>query len=107
MESIKFAPTTPPTVSSSSAWTGVPTSCIIYVPALVANKYMNGTNYPSKSTYTYIGYATYESGITLPDKTTDETYTLTWYANVEDAKAGTNPITTGNGSEVYAIATVI
>ena len=104
---IHFSSQTPPTVSSSSAFTSIPTDCIIYAPALVINLYMNGTNYPSKSTYTYIGYATYTSGDTLPDKTTDETHTLTWYATVEDLKAQTNPITVGNGNEVYATATAI
>jgi hypothetical protein len=85
-------------------FSGVPTDCIIYAPALVINLYMNGTNYPRKL---YIGYATYTSGDTLPDKTTDETYSLTWYATVEDLKSQTNPITVGNGNEVYATATVI
>ena len=80
---------------------------MILVPALVVNKYMNGTNYPSKSTYTYLGYATYESGETLPATTTDETYTLTWYATRADAIAQTNPITVGTGTEVYARATAV
>lgn len=104
---IKFASSTPPTVSASNTFSNIPSDCVIYTPALVLNLYMNGTNYPSKTTYKYIGYATYESGTTLPDKTTDETHTLTWYATVNDAIAGTNPITVGNGSEVYAIATAI
>ena len=104
---IKFSSSTPPTVSASNAFNGIPSDCIVFAPALVLNLYMNGTNYPSKTTYKYIGYATYELGTTLPDKTTDETHTLTWYATVSDAIAGTNSITVGNGSEVYAIATAI
>jgi hypothetical protein len=56
MESIKFKPTTPPTVSNSNAWTGIPTSCKIYVPAGTLNAYKTATNYPNPSTYTYIGY---------------------------------------------------
>ena len=106
MGTIRFERTTPPSVQSGT-WSNIPTDCIILAPALVVNLYMNGTNYPSKATYTYIGYATYESGATLPDKTTDETHTLTWYATQADAIAQTNPITTGTGNEVYAIATAI
>ena len=56
MESIKFTSTTPPTVSSSNAWSGVPTSCIIYVPSGTLETYKAATNYPNPSTYTYIEY---------------------------------------------------
>lgn len=98
---------TPPTVSSATAFYAVSDTCLIYAPALIINLYMNGTNYPDKAKYKYIGYATYEERETLPDKTSDETHTLTWYATVDDAIAQTNPITTGNGQEVYARATAI
>ena len=54
--SIKFTSTTPPTVSSSAAWTGVPTDCIIYVPSGTLTAYTTKTNYPSPSSYTYIEY---------------------------------------------------
>lgn len=104
---IKFEPTTPPTVANINSWQSIPTTCIVYVPALVSDLYITGTNYPNPSTYNYIGYATYENGVTLPTLTTDETYTLTWYATVEDAIAGTNAITEGNGNEVYSIATAV
>lgn len=57
--------------------------------------------------FIYLGYATYTSGDTLPSTTTDETHTLTWYASVEDAIAQTNPITIGNGNEVYARAVAV
>lgn len=104
---LRFEPTTPPTVAGSNAFSNVANDCMILAPALVVNLYMDGTNYPAKATYTYIGFATYESGETLPSTTTGGTYTLTWYATTADAKAGTNPITQGNGNEVYAIATAI
>ena len=107
LASIHFTRETPPTVAASNAFSSISTDCIIYAPALVINLYMNGTNYPNKSTYTYVGFATYESGVTLPSTTTDETHTLTWYANIDDLKAETNPITTGNGNEIYARATAI
>ena len=56
LESIKFKPTTPPTVSNSNAWTNLPTTCKIYVPSASLNTYKYATNYPSSSRYTYIGY---------------------------------------------------
>ena len=101
MESIKFKPITPPTVSNSNTWTGVPTSCIILVPINTYAAYTTATNYPDPSTYTYLAFGTYESGTTLPSSTTDN-YMLIWYASAADAIAQTNPITTGNGNEVYA-----
>ena len=101
LESIKFKPTTPPTVSNSNAWSGVPTSCTMLVPINTFAAYTTKTNYPSSSTYTYLVFGTYESGESLPSTSTDN-YILTWYASIADAKAQTNPITTGNGNEVYA-----
>lgn len=107
MKYIRFESTTPPTISGSSTFGGVSTSTVIYVPALVSNLYMDGTNYPAKASYKYIGYATYASGVSLPTTTTDETYTLTWYATSADAIAQTNPITQGTGNEVYSVATPV
>lgn len=107
LEFIRFLRSTPPTVQNVNAFSSISVDCIIYAPALVVNLYMNGTKYPSKSTYTYVGFATYENGITLPITTSDETHTLTWYANINDLEADTNPITLGNGNEVYAKATEI
>ena len=53
---IKFERTTPPTVSNSNAWNNIPTDCKIYVPRASLNTYKSATNYPSSSTYTYVGY---------------------------------------------------
>ena len=53
---IKFTRATPPTVSNSNTWTNVPTDCKIYVPRASLNTYKSATNYPSSSTYTYVGY---------------------------------------------------
>jgi hypothetical protein len=53
---IKFSSSNPPTVSSSNAFTGVPTDCIIYVPSGSLAAYTGATNYPNSSTYTYIEY---------------------------------------------------
>ena len=56
MESIRFKPTTPPTVSSIDAWQNIPTSCIIYVPQGSLSAYTSATNYPNPNNYTYIEY---------------------------------------------------
>ena len=101
MESIKFTSTTPPTVANSNAWTGVPTSCTMLVPINTFAAYTTATNYPNPSSYTYLVFGTYTSGATLPTTSTDN-YILIWYASIADAKAETNPITTGNGNEIYA-----
>jgi hypothetical protein len=100
MDYIRFIGTTPPTVQGSNAWTSVSTSTIIYVPAESINAYKSATNYPNPSSYKYVGYATYASGDPLPSSVSS--YNLIWYATIEDWNAGTNPITVGNGNEVYA-----
>lgn len=51
---IHFTSATPPTVSASSAFNGIPTDCKIYVPTGSLAAYTSATNYPSSSTYTYI-----------------------------------------------------
>lgn len=51
---IRFLPTTPPTVENANTFTGVPTSCIIEVPAGCLEAYTTATNYPSADTYTYV-----------------------------------------------------
>lgn len=53
---IRFEPYVPPTVSSSYTFANMPTDCVIYVPAASLDAYKTATNYPSPSTYTYIGY---------------------------------------------------
>ena len=53
---VKFKSQTPPTVSNSNAFSNLPTDCIIYVPSAALSAYKSATNYPSSSTYTYVGY---------------------------------------------------
>jgi hypothetical protein len=50
---IHFKSSTPPAVSFSNAFTGIPTDCIIYVPTGELTAYTSASNYPSSSTYTY------------------------------------------------------
>ena len=94
-------PTTVATVANSNAWNSLPTDCKIYIPFSGLASYLSASNYPAKATYTYIGFATYESGTTLPTQDSTQAYNVTWYASKADAIAETNAITTGNGSEIY------
>ncbi len=42
---IKFLPVTPPTVANASAFNGIPTDCVVEVPAASFSEYQNATNY--------------------------------------------------------------
>ena len=101
LHKIVFKSTTPPTVAASSAWTNLPTDCTIYIPYSALASYLSASNYPAKATYTYIGYATYNSGVTLPTQDSTAAYNVVWYASKVDALAQTNAILQGNGSEIY------
>ena len=99
---IKFLGTTTiPTIANTNAWTYVPTDCYILVPYDYLADYLGTAKMPSSSTYLYLCYATYADGATLPTVDGDG-YTLTWYTSREDARAETNPISVGNGKEIYA-----
>ena len=56
MSYIKFESTTPPTVTNSNVWGGVPISTKILVPTGTLETYKTATNYPNPSTYTYEEY---------------------------------------------------
>lgn len=56
MKSIKFHRDSPAGCQSSSAWTNIPTTCIIYVPTGSLAAYTSAANYPDSSTYTYEEY---------------------------------------------------
>ena len=100
---VKFLKSTPPTCSGSAVWTSIPTDCQVIYPYASTVAYKSATNYPSTSTYLYLGFYAGTDGETLPTTVTDgtTTYNLTWYANTKDAVAETNPITTMQGTEVY------
>lgn len=55
MKTIKFEPTSPPTVGNN-AFTNLPTDCIIYVPSGSLTAYTTASNYPDPTVYTYIEY---------------------------------------------------
>lgn len=98
---IRFLNETSPTASDADAFTDVPTDCIIYIPLDSYISYTTAQNYPDPSEFNYVEYATYADGTTLPSTSQDETRTYTWYATIEDWLAQTNPITVGNGNEIY------
>lgn len=45
MRRLRFLPVTPPTVANANAFTGIPTDCIVEVPAASLEAYQNATNY--------------------------------------------------------------
>lgn len=53
---IKFEGSTPPTLTSTNCFGGLPTDCIIYVPTGSLSDYTSAQYYPSSSTYTYVEY---------------------------------------------------
>ncbi len=56
LKTLKFVPTTPPTVTASSSFSGIPTTCKILVPAGTLETYTSTQYYPNSSTYTYEEY---------------------------------------------------
>ena len=55
LHEIHFLPSSPPTLANANVFYNVPTYCKIYVPTASLSAYQSATNYPSSSTYTYIG----------------------------------------------------
>lgn len=109
LRQIYLTGSTPPTLSNSSTLTPTSTDCRFFVPVDSYHSYINGTNYPSSSTYTYIGFKTYANNATLPssielppNSSSYDTYSVIWYATKQDAINQTNAITVGNGKEIYA-----
>lgn len=45
LATLRFNPTTPPTVANANAFTGIPASCVVEVPAASLTAYQNATNY--------------------------------------------------------------
>ena len=54
LSEIHFKRSTPPTVSASNAFSGLPADCVIYVPTGSLSAYTGATNYPSASRNVYI-----------------------------------------------------
>lgn len=100
---IKFEGNIPPTIANANAFSGLPTDCKILVQQDCYDTYTSAADYPSPATYEYAMFYTYASGRELPNMVSGEkTYDLTWYASINDLIAQSNPITEGNGKEVYA-----
>ena len=88
----------------STAFRDFSSATKILIPLGSYGDYTTKANYPSSATNLYLCYATYGSGAALPATSADG-YALTWHATLVDAAAETNPITIGNGSEIYARCT--
>lgn len=102
LKSIRFENITAcPSVPNINAWYSIPTNCIIYVPYELFAAYYTGTNFPSNTTYRYIGFATYPDQQSLPAQDTTGAYNVTWYATKEEAINYIDPISVGNGNEIY------
>lgn len=85
---IKFTSVTPPTLSSNT-FQKCPTAALL-VPLSSFDAYFNASNYLAYGNPMF-GYQDFEQFDNLPTSMTG--YNLTWYATVNDAKSGTNPIT--------------
>lgn len=97
---------TPPTATASNSF-GLLAYTTIFVPFASIAAYLTGTNYPAATAVSYIGFATYANGAALPSTDTTSAYNITWYASKADAAAETNPITQGNGAQIYCKAVAI
>lgn len=86
---IKFTGDEPPAIGKSTF--KYCTSAIIFVPYLRYYYYYTATNYLYNN-QTIVGYGDFTEGDSLPNLI--DTEHVVWYATVEDAVAGTNPITT-------------
>lgn len=54
LQTITFNSAAPPTVEASSAFSSLPTDCIIRVPSSSLSAYTSATNYPDPTVYTYV-----------------------------------------------------
>lgn len=54
LKELHFKPINPPEVTSSNVFSGLPSTCTIYVPTGTLSDYTSATNYPSSATYTYL-----------------------------------------------------
>lgn len=104
---IDILPISAPTVSNIDVWKGIPTDCLIFIPYTSPTSYLTASSYPSPSTYTYLGYNAFANGEELPTISSDENYSYTWYATLDDAKAQTNPISAGIGNKIYCRFAVV
>lgn len=101
MDYVLFRSSTPPTIEGSNTFQNLASTCSIVVPLNSLGDYLIETNYPSPSTYLYLGWYKGTPGETLPATAGQGAYSLTWYASIIDAKNETNPITTMQGKEVF------
>jgi len=94
-----FYSTTPPTLSASNSISLHGYTYLLFPFAGLAD-YLEGTNWPGISQPS-LAFATYNDGATLPTTDTTQGYNVTWYASQDDALNERNPITTGNGKQIF------
>lgn len=101
LQELRFDMANPPTVNSSLDMSSLNSECVILVPFDGLSSYLTATNYPNPSSYRYMGTGVFDSNVALPQMDASNTYNVTWYATVADAKSQTNPIALGNGGRIY------
>lgn len=82
---IKLKSSTPPTLSSTSAFTSVNTYMKILIPFESIDGYQTATNWSSTTNNILTrqrGYGYFTANTPLPTTTTDGLYNLTWYDNI-------------------------
>lgn len=105
---VKFMGLVPPTIGSRT-WDSTNDTFVVLFPYVSTIEYHSKSGYPQKTTHPYLGFYSGSSGEVLPTSVTDGTtlYNLTWYATIDDAVAGTNPITEMVGDEVYCTSVLV
>lgn len=99
LRTIKFKSINPPTLGTD-VFFSLSYASLIFILYNSASAYKTATNWSAVSAKMR-GFGTFANGEILPLQTSDMNYSLTWYATIEDMKSVTNPITVGNGEEVY------
>lgn len=105
---VKFAGAVPPTIGSRT-WDSTNDTFVVLFPYASTIEYRSKGGYPLKTKHPYLGFYSSSSGEVLPTSVTDGTtlYNLTWYATIDDAVAGTDPITEMVGDEVYCTSVLV
>ncbi len=92
----KFNSATPCTVPANLFYYA--TNVVFLVPYQSYDAYLNATNFQYVPRAQY-GFGDFVAGNTFPSSV--DGYTITWYASVDEAKSGTNPITVCQTNGTY------
>ena len=94
-----------PAALSTGVFTEAKTA-IMLVPYQSFHAYFTATNYQKHGNPMY-GWGQFEQGETLPSSDILSQYSITWYASLDDLKAGINQITTAPADMVYSTFTAV